>query len=75
VLGLGISRSQGFVEWNKRTGEMAIIFVLDLNRYRLAADSLDLARHILDAARPDREHRQAEDDLTTWLRENIAALA
>jgi death-on-curing protein len=75
VLGLGLSRSQAFTEGNKRTGQMAIIFLLDLNGYRLTADPLDLARRILGAAQPDSDQRQAEDDLAGWLRENVAGLA
>jgi len=74
VLGLGLSRSQAFVEGNKRTGQMAIVFFLDLNSHRLAADPLDLARRILDAAQPDRDQEQAEHDLAEWLRGNVAAL-
>jgi death-on-curing protein len=72
ALGLGISRSQAFVEGNKRTGQMAIIFLLDLDGYRLAADPLDLARRILTAAQPDRDHEQRDRALAGWLRANIA---
>ena len=72
VLGLGISRSQAFVEGNKRTGQMAIVFLLDLNGYYLAADPLDLARRILAAAQPDADHDQTDRALAEWLRANVA---
>ena len=73
VLGLGISRSQAFVEGNKRTGHMAIIFFLDLNGYRLSADPLDLARQIAAAAQPGVDHDAAERSLASWLRANVEA--
>jgi len=73
VLGLGISRSQAFVEGNKRTGHMAIVFFLDLNGYRLTADPLDLARQIAAAAQPGVEHDAADQALATWLRANVEA--
>ena len=71
VLGLGLSRSQAFVEGNKRTGHMAIIFFLDLNGYRLSTDPMDLARRILAAAQPATDHDEADRELAEWLRANI----
>lgn len=68
VLGSGISRSQPFVDGNKRAGYTAIIFFLDLNGYRLAAPPLELARVLLATSQPGLDIEHAERELADWLR-------
>jgi len=70
ALGNGISRSQPFVEGNKRAGYAAMIFFLDLNGWEVIGEPVELAAALLRAAQPGADPAEGEAMLATWLREH-----
>lgn len=72
ALAHGISRSQAFVDGNKRAGLQAASIFLRLNGRRLPADRMAFARMILDLTSPEIDGAQAEQRLAAWLREHTA---
>lgn len=70
ALGLGISRSQPFVDGNKRAGYAAMRVFLLLNGVALTADPLDLARELEALAEPGTDSDEADQHLAEWLREH-----
>ena len=68
----GISRSQSFVDGNKRAGLQAGSIFLRLNGRRLSGDRMPLARLILEVIDPGIGADQAEQALAGWLREHTA---
>jgi len=71
ALAHGISRSQAFVDGNKRTGLQAVSVFLRINGYRLPQDRMPFARLLLAVS--EIESSQAEEQLAAWLREHTAA--
>lgn len=72
VLAHGISRSQCFVDGNKRAGLQAVSVFLRLNGYRLPPDRLAFARLLLEVTSPDIPSAEGEARLAAWLREHAA---
>ncbi len=72
ALGNGISRSQPFVEGNKRAGYAAVVFFLDLNGYEVTGEPLEFAAALLGAAQPGVNPAEGEAALAAWLREHTA---
>jgi death-on-curing protein len=70
ALAHGISRSQAFVDGNKRAGLQAVSIFLRINGYRLPDDRMPFARLLLEVADPEIEAEQAEQRLAAWLREH-----
>jgi death-on-curing protein len=68
ALGLGISRSQSFVDGNKRAGYAAMRVFLLVNGYALAGVPLDLARTLEAQAEPGTDADAADGRLAEWLR-------
>ncbi|MCC6179658.1 MAG: Fic family protein [Chloroflexi bacterium] len=83
ALGLGISRSQAFVDGNKRAGQAATWIFLRRNGYRLTVPALELARRLLEVVESTSDAEQgvvcplgesSEDEesdervLAAWLR-------
>ena len=72
ALGLGISRSQAFVDGNKRAGYAAMRVFLLVNGVALAAEPLDLARELEALAEAGTDPDEADQRLAAWLREHTA---
>lgn len=72
ALAHGISRSQAFVDGNKRAGLQAVSIFLRMNGYRLPQDRLPFARLLLEVADPEVNADEAEQRLAAWLREHTA---
>lgn len=72
ALALGISRSQPFVDGNKRAGYAAMRVFLLVNGYALLGDPLDLARVLEAQAEPGTDPDAADQRLAAWLREHPA---
>lgn len=72
ALGLGISRSQAFVDGNKRAGYAAMRVFLLVNGIRLAAPPLDLAYQLESLAEAGTDPDDADQTLAGWLREHTA---
>jgi death-on-curing protein len=68
ALAHGISRSQAFVDGNKRAGLQAVSVFLRVNGYRLPRDRMPFARLLLEVADPDLDPGEAETRLADWLR-------
>jgi death-on-curing protein len=68
ALGLGISRSQSFVDGNKRAGYAAMRVFLLVNGLALAGVPLDLARTLEAQAEPGTDPDVADQRLANWLR-------
>lgn len=73
ALAHGISRSQAFVDGNKRAALQAVSIFLRLNGRRLPDDRMPFARLILEVADPEIDAEQAEQILAAWLREHTAS--
>ena len=72
ALGLGISRSQAFVDGNKRAGYAAMRVFLLVNGVALAAEPLDLALQLEALAEAGTDPDEADQTLAAWLREHTA---
>jgi death-on-curing protein len=72
VLAHGISRSQAFVDGNKRAALQAVSVFLRMNGYRLPADRLAFARILLAVTAPEIKSEDGEAALAAWLREHTA---
>lgn len=72
ALGLGISRSQAFVDGNKRAGYAAMRVFLLLNGVALTAEPLDLAHELEALAEAGTDPDEADQTLAAWLREHTA---
>lgn len=72
ALALGISRSQPFVDGNKRAGYAAMRVFLVVNGYALLGDPLDLARVLEAQAEAGTDSDTADQRLAAWLREHTA---
>jgi death on curing protein len=72
ALGLGISRSQAFVDGNKRAGYAAMRVFLLLTGVALTADPLDLALELEALAEAGTDPDEADQTLAAWLREHTA---
>jgi death on curing protein len=72
ALGLGISRSQPFVDGNKRAGYAAMRVFLLINGWVLAGAPLDLARELEAQAEPGTDPDEADQHLAAWLRAHTA---
>ena len=68
ALGLGISRSQSFVDGNKRAGYAAMRVFLLVNGYALDGAPLDLALALESMAERRTDPDQADQQLADWLR-------
>ena len=68
ALAHGISRSQAFVDGNKRAGLQAVSIFLRMNGYRLPPDRLAFARLLLAATAPEMSSQDGEAMLAAWLR-------
>lgn len=67
-----ISRSQAFVDGNKRAGLQAVSIFLRINGYRLTTDRMAFARLLLEVAAPEIDATRAEQRLAAWLRDHTA---
>ena len=70
ALGLGISRSQAFVDGNKRAGYAAMRVFLLVNGVALTGEPLDLARELESLAEPGADPDEADQQLAAWLRDH-----
>jgi death on curing protein len=68
ALGLGISRSQPFVDGNKRAGYAAMRVFLLVNGWVLTGEPLDLAQVLEAQAEPGTDPDEADQHLAAWLR-------
>jgi len=68
ALAQGLSRSQAFVDGNKRAGLQAVSVFLRLNGYRLPEDRMPFARLLLEMSDPSLDAGVAEERLAEWLR-------
>jgi death-on-curing protein len=68
ALGLGISRSQPFVDGNKRAGYAAMRVFLLINGWMLTGAPLDLAHELESQAEPGTDPDEADRYLAEWLR-------
>ncbi len=64
----GIVGNHPFIDGNKRTGFVAGILFLELNRFDFAATEEDATRAVLDLAAGTLD----EDGYVAWLRENVS---
>src|SRR6187551_319245 len=67
ALGLGISRSQPFVDGNKRAGYAAMRVFLLVNGLTLTGAPLDLAHELEAQAEPGTDPDAADQHLASWL--------
>jgi death on curing protein len=72
ALAHGISRSQAFVDGNKRAALQAVSIFLRINGSRLPTDRMPFARLLLAVADLEIDTAQAEQRLAAWLRDNTA---
>jgi len=72
ALAHGISRSQAFVDGNKRAGLQAASVFLRLNGFRLPQDRMPFARLLLEMSDPGLSVGEAEERLAGWLRAHTA---
>lgn len=72
ALGLGISRSQAFVDGNKRAGYAAMRVFLLVNGVALTAEPLALAHQLESLAEAGTDPDEADQTLAAWLREHTA---
>ena len=66
----GIARNHGFADGNKRTSLVTADLFLMLNGYELASSPVDNVLTILSLA----EGSLCEEELTSWIRQNIVSL-
>jgi prophage maintenance system killer protein len=72
ALGLGISRSQAFVDGNKRAGYAAMRTFLIVIGVTLTGKALDLARQLEALAEAGTDPDEADRQLADWLRAHTA---
>lgn len=68
--GYGLTRGDGYVDGNKRTGFVAMAVFLDLNGWSLQAPEPEVVQFMLAVASGE----LAETDFAAWVREAIHAL-
>ena len=66
----GIARNHGFVDGNKRTALVTADLFLMLNGYELSSSPVENVLTILSLA----EGSLSEEELTSWIRQNIISL-
>lgn len=71
-LAVGVSRSQAFLDGNKRTGFYAAVVFLNLNGLRCTGDSLAGAMLLDELADPSVGDDEADERFEAWLREHVA---
>ena len=72
ALGLGISRSQAFVDGNKRADYAAMRVLLLVNGVALTGEPLDLAHVLEGLAEAGIDPDEADQRLAAWLRDHTA---
>jgi death-on-curing family protein len=72
VLTHDISRSQAFVDGDKRAALQVVSVFLRINGYRLPTDRLAFARLLLEVTAPEITSAEGEAALAAWLREHVA---
>jgi death on curing protein len=70
ALATGISRSQAFVDGNKRAAYVATLVFLHRNGYELVGDRLAFAIALTSQADPSLSAEEADRNLAAWLREH-----
>jgi death-on-curing protein len=70
-LAIGISRSQAFVEGNKRTAYAVATVFLDLNGSEFDGDPITFAQLLDDLADPSVTDQDADDRFEAWLRDRV----
>ena len=72
ALGLGISRSQPFVDGYKRAGYASMRVILLVNGWTLTGAPLELAHELEALAEPGTDPDEADQCLADWLRAHTA---
>jgi death-on-curing protein len=72
ALGLGISRSQPFVDGNKRAGYASMRVFLLVTGFSLSGEPLKLAHELEALAEPGTDPDEADQRLAAWLRAHTA---
>lgn len=70
-LAAGISRSQAFVEGNKRTAFVLAVAFLKLNGLTFASDPLQFAEQLDQLADPAIGDDEADERFEAWLRDHV----
>jgi death on curing protein len=71
-IAVGVSRSQAFLDGNKRTGFFVATTFLNLNGLRCTGDSLAGAMLLDELADPSVSDDNADERFEAWLREYVA---
>ena len=66
----GLAKNHPFIDGNKRTAAVAMELFIELNGNRLTSSNADGVIMMLKLAGGE----MSEDELVTWLRENVAAV-
>lgn len=74
ALAIGISQNQPFLDGNKRTAFIAMVTFLELNGFKINAESLHIAKQLEQVAERSRELEHASQEFTTWIRERLTPL-
>ena len=74
LLAIGISQAQALLDGNKRTAFAASRVFLRVKGYRLAVDSLEMARQLVSVAERSDSLDAATARFEEWLRANVRAL-
>jgi prophage maintenance system killer protein len=72
-LAVGVSRSQAFLDGNKRTGFFVAVTFLNLNGLRCTGDSLTGAMLLDELADPSVGDDEADERFEAWLREHTSS--
>ena len=70
LLGVGLSQAQAYVDGNKRTGYIAMVYFLELNGHTIAAEPLVIARQLELVAERTDGLEAATGRFEDWLREH-----
>jgi death-on-curing protein len=71
LLAVGISQNQPFLDGNKRTAYAAMRMFLTINRFRIGAPSLEIAKRLEAVAEREGSLKHATTQFAAWLRERI----
>lgn len=71
ILAVGLSQAQAYVDGNKRTAYYAMVVFLEVNRWRIEAPSLELARQLELVAERTDSLDAATDRFASWLRHYV----